>query len=68
MLVAATVRPAASQSVDHSKLDPILSAYSSPQGVDYAKFKNNRAGLDQYIARLGTISSLYWGRKISCSI
>ena len=62
MLVAATVRPAASQSVDHSKLDPILSAYSSPRGVDYTKLKNNRAGLDQYIARLGTISSKQFER------
>jgi len=39
----------------HSTYDALLNAYVSEEGVDYAGLKADRAGLDGFIAALGTI-------------
>jgi hypothetical protein len=62
MLFLITPRPIQAQSLDHSLFDAVLATHSTPQGVDYAKLKSNRAGLDQYVAKLGTISSKQFDR------
>jgi hypothetical protein len=49
--------PALAQSIDLSGLDTVLRSFSTADGVDYAKLKADRLGLDQFVVRLGTISS-----------
>jgi len=44
------------QTFDHSALDNVLRAHVAPGGIDYKAVHADRAQLDTYIARLGTVS------------
>lgn len=45
------------QIIDHSAFDVVLRAHATATGVDYSPLKANRAGLDRYVAQLGTVSA-----------
>jgi hypothetical protein len=53
---------AEAQAIDHSAFNLVLSAHSTPTGVDYAKLKTDRAPLDRYVAQLGTVSGKQFDR------
>lgn len=60
MLVAVLVSSPATtraQGFDQSDYDTVLRAYVSERGVDYARLRADRGGLDRYVARLGTVSA-----------
>jgi hypothetical protein len=62
LFLLVTVGAAKAQSFDHTKLTTALQTVVTARGVDYAKLEASRAGLDQYVARLGTISSRQFDR------
>ena len=54
LILAAGPLPA--QTFDHSAFDVVLRAHTSNGSVDYAGLRADRAGLDQYVAKVGTVS------------
>ena len=49
-------RPLRAQTFDHSQFDVVLRVHASNGGIDYARLRADRAEIDQYIAKLGTVS------------
>lgn len=47
----------AAQDFEHTAFDAVLRAHVTVRGVDYARLKADRAGLDGYVAQLGAVSS-----------
>ena len=56
VLAAASISSAAAQAVDHSLFDQVLARHVVLGSVDYTSLQAERAPLDTYIARLGTVS------------
>jgi hypothetical protein len=55
-LLLASAIPAAAQSADHSPLTAVLAKHTERGAVNYVSLKADRAALDGYIAKLGTVS------------